>query len=469
MLYLVLFLFVGGYYFWECARRDDSLATWNIFANAPWAIAGYGDLTNALVHGSVSLLITPDPRLALAKNPYDPASRLPKTDAFWDYSYYKGKYYIYFGPVPALLIDVPWRLVLGYIPVQNVTVLILAVANVACFALLVYLLVIRFFPDVPLGFEALILVLYVFTSLMPFMTGRPGMYEVAIGGGALFELLFFIAILCGFQEDSRRWRWWALASAAAGLAAGCRPTAIFLLLPLGFLWLFHHGRKPVARGALRELAAIATPALLSIAALLWYNHARFGNVLQFGNLYLLNYGDVYFNPNFQLRNILDALWSYYLQPWHTTLEFPCIGLGSDLQPPKAIFLPDRLRETSSGLLPAVPIVLVGAVWWRYVGKLAPDARAPLRLFGGLVSAWAILYGLLISAFFFVTLRYEIELLLPLLLLTTLTLLARRQLGPFATWELVCFIVLFQVSCYIGFAFGLVGPNDWLHHYLHPGS
>jgi hypothetical protein len=469
VLYLVLFLFVGGYFFWQCARRDDSLLTWNIFANAPCAIGGYGDLTNAFVHGSVSLLIPVDPRLPLAKNPYDPASRIPKTDALWDYSYYKGKYYLYFGPVPALLIDVPWQLVSGYVPVENVTVLILALANVALFALLVYLLVTRFFPDVPLGFEALVLILYVFASLMPFMCSRPAMYEIAIGGAVDFALLFFIAILCSLREESRRWRWLALASASAGLAAGCRPTAIFLLLPLGFLWLFQHRREPVGRIALGEFAAIALPALLSVAALFGYNDARFGDVFQFGNRYLMNYGDVYFHPNFELRNIPDAIWAYYLQPWHTTLEFPCIGIGSDLRPPDGIFIPDRSRELSSGLLPAAPIVLIGAVWWRYVARLAPDARAPLQFFGGLVSAWAILYGLLISAFFFVTLRYEIELQLPLLLLTTLTLLARRQLGPFTTWELVSFIVLFQVSCYLGFAFGLIGPNDWLHPYLHPGS
>ena len=118
---------------------------------------------------------------------------------------------------------------------------------------------------------------------------------------------------------------------------------------------------------------------------------------------------------------------------------------------------------------AAPFVLLGVTWWRYARKLSPVHREPILLLGGILSAWSVFLGTLISAFYYISARYEVELLLPLLLLASLALLARRNLGPLAAWESVCLLLLVQVSCYVGFAFGLIGENDWMQHYLHPGS
>jgi hypothetical protein len=327
----------------------------------------------------------------------------------------------------------------------------------------------HYFPQVSIGFECLILIFYAFSNLLPYLMSQPEMYEIAIGSGALFSLAFFVSLLFGLHQESRRWLGFALASCSAGLATGSRPTTVFLLLLLAFAWAFLHWRGPFKFTALKELAAVVLPATLLLALLFWYNYARFENIFQFGNRYLLNYGNVYFKPNFELRNIPDGLWFYYVQPWHTTVEFPCIGLGSDVNPPSAVFLPDREREPSSGLLVAAPLVLTGAVWWLYARKLARNERKHVMLFGSLISVWSIFFALFISAFFYLTGRYEVELQLPLLLLTALTLLARRNLGPFSSWESICFILLYQVSCYVGFAFGLIGKNNWIHNYFRGGT
>lgn len=466
--YIPVFLFIIGYYYWQSSRTDNPWEVWNIWGNAPGQVGGYGDLSDAFIHHSLALLNPVDPKLALAANPYDPASRAHDALFFWDYSYYQGKYYLYFGPVPALLIGCPWHFLFGYLPTRNVTLFLINLANVALFFVLVRLLAIYYFPRISAGFECVILVAYSFSNLLPFLMSRPEMYEIAIASGALFTLAFFVALLVGLQHESRRWLAFGLASLSAGLAAGSRPTTIFLLVFLAVGWAFLNRRRLLGPAALKELAALAIPAVLCVTALLGYNYARFGSIFQFGNRYLMNYGDVYFHPNFELRNIPDGLWAYYVQPWHMTWEFPCIGLGSQVGPPAAIFLPDRTRELSSGLLCAAPLILVGTTWWWYARKLAGNARRTLLLFGGLLSAWSVFFGLLISAFFAVTTRYEVELQLPLLMLMTLALLARRNLGPFKAWEGVCFILLFQVTCYVGFAFGLIGENDWMVHYLHPG-
>src|SRR5688572_5863327 len=51
--------------------------------------------------------------LAKATDPYNNESRLPFDDEIWDMSLYKGKLYLYWGPVPALLIT-PIQFLTGF-------------------------------------------------------------------------------------------------------------------------------------------------------------------------------------------------------------------------------------------------------------------------------------------------------------------------------------------------------------------
>src|SRR5271170_3296922 len=62
---------------------------------------GYARLADGFLHGQLSLPARPDPRLLVLTNPYDPKANagLRLDDAVL----FNGKYYIYWGPVPALL------------------------------------------------------------------------------------------------------------------------------------------------------------------------------------------------------------------------------------------------------------------------------------------------------------------------------------------------------------------------------
>ena len=55
-----------------------------------------------------------DPKLLALENPYDPAER-QKAGVFyhWDHSFFNGKYYMYFGVVPVVLVFLPFRAVFG--------------------------------------------------------------------------------------------------------------------------------------------------------------------------------------------------------------------------------------------------------------------------------------------------------------------------------------------------------------------
>jgi hypothetical protein len=60
----------------------------------------YALLTYAFLAGKTSLPVEPDARLLALPDPYRPAAPYRIQDA----SLYKGKYYIYFGPTPAIIL-----------------------------------------------------------------------------------------------------------------------------------------------------------------------------------------------------------------------------------------------------------------------------------------------------------------------------------------------------------------------------
>lgn len=69
----------------------------------PSTTSYYNMLPEAFWNGQTNLLQEPDPRLAEIANPYSAESRTG-IPIITDASYYEGKYYFYWGPVPALFI-----------------------------------------------------------------------------------------------------------------------------------------------------------------------------------------------------------------------------------------------------------------------------------------------------------------------------------------------------------------------------
>src|SRR5262249_45010424 len=61
----------------------------------------YAPLGEAFLHGQTSLLERPAPELLALPNPYDCEANRPYR--LHDRSLYQGRYYLYWGPVPALL------------------------------------------------------------------------------------------------------------------------------------------------------------------------------------------------------------------------------------------------------------------------------------------------------------------------------------------------------------------------------
>ena len=74
------------------------------WTNWPKTTSYYMQLSDAFAHGQVSLLVEPDPALLSLEDPYTLANR-ENISYPWDVVFYQGKFYLYWGPVPALLIS----------------------------------------------------------------------------------------------------------------------------------------------------------------------------------------------------------------------------------------------------------------------------------------------------------------------------------------------------------------------------
>ena len=82
----------------------------------------YDDLANAFIAGSVSLDKDVPDFLGELDDPYDPGERNAYlasvgdpalSDSFTDFAYFGDRFYSYFGPLPALELFVPYKLLTG--------------------------------------------------------------------------------------------------------------------------------------------------------------------------------------------------------------------------------------------------------------------------------------------------------------------------------------------------------------------
>lgn len=251
----------------------------------------YGLLTEALTAGQVNLRIIPDPEFLRLADPY---AGPQGTNRPHDMTFYRGKFYLYYGITPALILMVPWRLITGTYLTE--------VAASASFCLVGFLIGAqwllrtyrRYFANVHISWVMLCLAVLGLGSPIYFLGNNPTFYAVPIAGA------FFCLMLAGLLFDnSNRSRtacfsliWLAAASLVLGLAVGARPNYVaglsLLLLPAVRCWQ----RSPLGQKWNRETQSLAAaailPAALIGAGLAYYNYLRFGSITEFGIRYSLS-------------------------------------------------------------------------------------------------------------------------------------------------------------------------------------
>lgn len=290
----------------------------------------YTQLADAFGRGQLYVDVEPGKALLEAENPYSPTSRPPFDNEVWDMSLYKGKLYLYWGPVPALLIT-PIQLFSGK-PVNDIYLVYFFLAGLLVFnSLIIVKLWRRYFENIPAWNVFICIVLTGLILPVLWSLNVPNVYEAAIGAGQFFLIGGIYFAFSAFAGDASINKWnLFLAGVFWACAVGSRAitvlSVIFLTVLTAF-WIVKNLAKPINwNKGLRDITSLFIPLVFGAIAIGWYNWARFDSPLEFG----LRYQITIFNLNqqmnltFQPDYFLLNLYAYLFQPFTFISRFPFI-------------------------------------------------------------------------------------------------------------------------------------------------
>ncbi len=387
----------------------------------------YNLLVQGFRDGHLSLKKEVPAGFARLANPYDPtANRVYRGLPYGlsDLSYYKGRFYLYFGVTPALILFWPFVALTGHYLFDRAAVTIFCAVGIAVSLGLLRALWRRYFAEVNVGVVAMCALGLALATGVPMLLPQSDIYQVAISCGYMLTMLALGAIWCALRDTERRCRWLAAASVAYGLAVGARPSLLFggiiLLIPVAYAW---RERRPIWA----VLMAATVPITFIGLGLMLYNTLRFGSPLEFGLRYELGGGEgrvgqQFFHPGYLWFNFLVN----FLQPAHWTARFPFVREA--VVPP----LPSGYTDVQDpyGVLTNIPLVwlaLAAPLAWR---ERPDQERGALRWF---VTAVCLLFGmcaLTVGVYNTAAVRYEVDFLPALVLLAVIGILGlERALAP----------------------------------------
>lgn len=438
---------IGLYYYWE-SRASGSKFYWH------YDLDGFYDyLGRAFAGGHLYLPVQPSPKLLALPNPYDPS--VDWSLKMQDMVLFRGRYYLYFGAGPAVLLFAPWRLLTHHDLPENFALFVLCFGgfSFSCGALLRILHLADARPGPVL--TAVLLLALGLCQGAPFLLNRAAVYEIAIGGGyfCVSAAMFFLVRGMRTRQSGL---WYAASGLMCGFAIACRPH-------LGLVGAIAFAVLVLLRTRRRELLCFAAPLALAGAVICAYNFARFGNPLEFGFRYQLA-GLGQNRLGLSLRNLPIGLYFMLGCPPHFSRVFPwfrimfSLPFGSEAYG----FPPEFFIEPTVGALWGAPF-LVFALFALFPPRgIAAEARAALR-----IASWSSAAVLLFLAFTHLqSHRYEMDF-LPLAVLAALASAAiwfARSAG-FRRAGLISALTLAVVfGGVVNLAFGIAGPyNDILRH------
>jgi len=363
--------------------------------------AAYNLLARGLLSGHLYLDKDVPAVLSGLADPYDPAvnmtARLDPRYHLHDFSYFRGRLYLYFGVAPALFVFIPWHLLTGGWLPHWAAVAFLCAAGLLVNLSLVHAIKMRVFPGSAPWMMALLTLVLGLGSYAPLLVARGDMWEIPI---AFSYFSVSIALRClweAYGNPGRSARWIAIASAAFGAAFAARP----IVLPSAAILLLPFASRQVRRSASAWAAAVV-PLALCGAAVGLYNAGRFGDPFNFGMRYQISGHYVAKIHAFSSDYVWTNVRFYLFQAVRWTSVFPFAHVPASRAVP-----PNHAgTEHISGALINVPILWLALA----VPALIRLGRADRSLVPIAISAaWVALSSLAALSFFLgACSRYQFE-------------------------------------------------------------
>ncbi|MCR5490857.1 MAG: hypothetical protein K6F32_01875 [Bacilli bacterium] len=290
----------------------------------------YYNLFDAFMKGQVHLDVVPDPVLETI-DPYSPAARRTAGAYFlWDTVYYGGKYFVYFGASPVILVMFPIYWITHLVPNGIFIQLFGCILYAYGFCLLGAAGYKAFGKNLRVRQLVTLVVMVLLGSLfLELVSWRTTdwkymiPYIYSIGSAAYFVAFTLFA----YASEKRR----ILNLAAAGLffviIVASRATMAVIVLPCIPLYIkmLVRGEKKLSKRFI-DFAPMAGILIAGAIVLCAYNYVRFGSITDFGSAYQLTIADC---RKFHLNGVAFlAGFDYYYLPFPTFDSiFPYVDVG----------------------------------------------------------------------------------------------------------------------------------------------
>lgn len=299
---------------------------------------------------NVEIPIKPSPELLALSNPYDP--NLNKNCGMHDLSLYKGKYYLYFGIVPALIFYSPYKLIFGSDLPDGIVVLTFCFGAFFFSVKILEYLKNTYFKGTPDKIMGISLRVLGFGSFIGALLRSPDIYEVAVSGGLFFLTSAIYFLLKETKKDHLNKRRLLLISFLLGLGCGCRPQIIiigvFLILSLILRYNFKRNFK------IGDFFAITLPFICFLVLIGFYNFIRFDNPFDFGLKYQL-ISDDFQNSFFSFKNLMINIYFDWFHPIAINTIFPFVHVNQ--------MKIGNVTTYSPGILFALPFTCVSFIYF----------------------------------------------------------------------------------------------------------
>lgn len=422
----------------------------------------YAMTLEAWEKGQVYMDFEPSEERLSLENPYDNSVRESYFD--WDYAFYNGKYYCYFGCAPVVLLYVPYYELTGNVLPLNWAYCIMTEAVIVTLFGLILTLVRKFCKRPPLILLLLGLVSAVAGSGVLFGLNYSDRYHLCILTG-MFGL--FLSLWMGFaamdssyavrttkqlrklslqrakkdngehleQEEipmpvspytvKKRGNWKRfvlLAVSAIGtvITAASRPNMllyVLILVPVFLHLLFRKDLKLSAK--ITSAACYLIPVAAGAAAIMWYNKIRFDDPFQFGSIYQMTVDNTAANK-ITLSRLPAAIAVYFFGGLDQLNDFPFLRTKYSNIANRQMYL---YVEGTIGAF-TLPSVLLGAlsfpfVWKRWKRKHSGFVR---RVILAMIAVLVVALAWVDFSMAGVILRYALDILVILSVLSTILLL-----------------------------------------------
>ncbi len=291
----------------------------------------YAYLADSIIAGRTWLDLQVPEWLAAMDNPYDANERFEHAyetgePFYWDFAFYDGHYYCYFGALPALVAYVPFKLLTGHdLRTDYATAFFAAVLAVAI-ALFLYKFIRRYFPGMSLGVYMLAFIMCAMGTGILTQVFYPLFYSLPPLAGLACIFFGFTAWVSAKRDDGSLSKpLLVLGSVLVACTLECRPQmflAMFVAIPL-FWGEIVHERLFFSRKGWGNTACVIVPCLAIAGVAMWYNYVRFGSLFDFGASYNLTGFDMTVKGHgINKHALLISLLFYIAMPLDIKAQFP---------------------------------------------------------------------------------------------------------------------------------------------------